>query len=310
MSAATPDISVVMTAYNAERYVSETVRSVLNQTVKTFEFIIVNDGSTDTTPAILEAFAKQDSRIRVLHIENSGIPKAANVGLAECRAEFVARIDSDDLAKPTRFAQQLPYIQQHKLVALGTWHDLIDEHGRFLRVQPTPVDNESIQRGALQGHGTICNPTSLIRLKPLLDLGGYSEDFPSAEDLDMWLRLGEVGRLGNLPVSLTQYRLHPNSISELKCQLQRELAKLACERAWARRGISGSFEAGEMWRPGHDRKSKHRFAMEYGWWAFNSGEVNTARSYAQRALRLKPWDPLGYKLMLASLLRPGGGKPV
>ena len=310
MSGATPEISVLMTAYNAQRFIEETIRSVQAQTVGDFEFVIVNDGSSDRTPEILDRVAKQDGRIRVIHQENAGIPKAANKGLAVCRADFVARIDADDLAKPTRFAQQLPYIQQHNLVALGTWHDLIDEHGRFLRIQPTPVDDESIQRGALQGHGTICNPTSIIRRDAMLRVDGYSEDLSSAEDLDMWLKLGEIGRLGNLPVSMTQYRLHSGSISERQCELQRALAKMACERAWKRRGISGSFEAGEMWRPGEDRGSKHHFAIEYGWWAFNSGEVSTARAYAQRAMRLKPWDPMGWKLMAASLMRPGGGTPV
>ena len=310
MSGSAPDISVLMTAYNAQQFVEETIRSVQGQTLSDFEFIIVNDGSTDRTAEILDGFARQDSRIRVLHLENQGIPKAANAGLAECRGEFVARIDADDLAKPTRFAQQLPYIRQHGLVALGTWHDLIDEHGRFLRIQPTPVDDESIQRGALQGHGTICNPTSMIRRAAILEVNGYSEDLSSAEDLDMWLKLGEIGRLGNLPVSMTQYRLHSGSISERRCELQRRLAKMACERAWERRGISGSFEAGAMWRPGEDRTSQHHFAIEYGWWAFNSGEVGTARAYAQRAVRLKPWDPMGWKLMAASVIRPGGGTPV
>ena len=306
MSADTPTISVLMCAYNAQRYLAETVESVLAQTFGDFEFVIVNDGSTDTTAHLLEEFAARDGRVRVVTIPNSGIPKASNAGLAACRGEFVARIDSDDIAKPRRLEVQLAYLREHGLVACGTWHDLIDERGRFLKLLKVPTDDATIQGEALKGHGSICNPTSMFRRQALVDLGGYSEDLPVAEDLDCWLRLGEVGPLGNVTESLAQYRLHSASISEQKCQLERDCAKIACERAWARRGIEGTFEAGHMWRPGRDRHSRHRFALEYGWWAFKSGEMKTAGSYGWRAVRLKPWDPGGFKLIFASL--KGGNK--
>lgn len=298
-----------MTAYNAETYLAQTVESVLAQTMRDFEFVIVDDGSTDATPAMLAAFAKRDPRVRVVTQANAGIPKAANAGLAACRGEFVARMDSDDIAKPERFAVQLPYLKDNGLVACGTWHDLIDERGRFLKVLPTPTDDAVIQDLALKGHGSICNPTSMFVRKALADLGGYSEDLPVAEDLDCWLRLGEVGSLGNVPQSLMQYRLHAKSISEEKCQLERDCAKLACERAWARRGIEGSFEAGHMWRPGKDKLSRHQFALEYGWWAFKSGENQTAASYGWRAVRLRPTHPGGWKLVLSAMTKKANPKP-
>jgi glycosyltransferase involved in cell wall biosynthesis len=304
-----PSVSILMSAYNAERYVEMTVRSVLAQTFGDFEMVVVDDGSTDRTPQILAGFAEQDPRVRLIQIENAGISKANNIGLEACRADWVARIDADDLAKPRRLEVQYPYVREHDLVACGTWHDLIDEVGRFLRVQQTPVDDEAIQRAALRGHGAICNPTSIFHRKTFLDLGGYSEDLISAEDLDCWLRLGEVGPLGNVPQSLGAYRLHSGSISERQCRAQRAFAKEACERAWRRRGITGTFEASDMWRPGRDRTSRHKFAVEYGWWAFTSGEARTAVAYAKRAVLLKPWDMTGYKLLGATLLRGSGGRP-
>ncbi|MEM7624445.1 MAG: glycosyltransferase family A protein [Planctomycetota bacterium] len=306
MSAGAPTISVLMPAYNAECYLAETVESVLAQTFTDFEFVVVDDGSTDRTPQLLEDFAARDARVRVVTIPNCGIPKACNAGLAACRGEFIARIDADDIAKPRRFEVQLQYLRDHDLVACGTWHDLIDERGRFLKVLKVPVEDEDIQREALKGHGSICNPTSMARRQALSDIGGYNEDMPVAEDLDCWLRLGEIGRLGNVPESLAQYRLHSNSISEQKCQLERDYAKIACENAWTRRGIEGTFEAGHMWRPGKDRASRHKFALEYGWWAFKSGEAQTAASYGWRAVRLLPWHPGGYKLIAAALRRSGG----
>ncbi len=307
MNHAIPEISVLMCAYNAEYYLAETLSSVLTQTFKDFELVVVDDGSTDQTPDILDTFAQSDPRVRVITGPNAGIPQAANVGLAACRGEFIARIDADDIAKPRRFEVQLAYMKKHGLVACGTWHDLIDEEGRLLKLLKTPVDDATIQDLALRGHGSICNPTSMFRREAYMKLGGYSEDLPVAEDLDCWLRLGEVGKLGNVPECLSQYRLHSHSISEKKCQLQRDFAKLACERAWKRRGIQGVFEAAGLWRPGVDRGSRHHFAMEYGWWAFGSEQFQTAASYGGRAIKLKPWHPAGYKLLAVSLLK-GGGK--
>jgi glycosyltransferase involved in cell wall biosynthesis len=290
-----------MTAYNATAFLRPTVESILAQTMGDFEFIIVDDGSTDDTPAMLAEFAKRDERIRVITQDNAGIPKAANAGLAECRADLIARMDSDDVAKPERFEKQMAYLDQHDLIACGTWHDLIDEKGRYLKTIEGPVDDATIQAEALRGHGSICNPTSMFRRMPFVGLGGYSEDLPVAEDLDSWLRLGEVGKLGNVPESLMQYRLHSKSISEQRCQLERDMAKLACERAWERRGIDNiQFEAGDLWRPGQDRDSKHRFAVEYGWWAFNSKQKGTAKAYAGRAIKLKAWHPDGWKLLVAT----------
>ena len=104
-----------------------------------------------------------------------------------------------------------------------------------------------------------------------------------------------------MPQSLGRYRLHHGSVSEQKCEMQRQRAKIACERAWERRGIEGTFEAQSLWRPGEDRASRHRFATEYGWWAYNSGERRTAASYAWRAIRLRPLDGTGWKLLGVAL---------
>jgi len=310
VSTDTPTISVLMPAYNAERYLAQSVESVLAQTLRDFEFVIVDDGSTDRTPQMLAEYAARDKRVRILTIANSGISKACNAGLADCRGEFIARIDADDVAKPNRLDAQLNYMREHGLVACGSWHDLIDERGRFLKVLKVPVDEADVQREALKGHGSICNPTSMTRHRALLDIGGYLEELPVAEDLDCWLRLGELGKLGNIPESLTQYRLHSHSISEQKCQLERDCAKIACENAWRRRGIEGTFEAGHMWRPGKDRHSRHQFALEYGWWAFKSEQFKTAAAYGGRAVRLKPWSLGGYQLIVAAWRKGGDNRAV
>ncbi len=293
-----PVVSVLMTAYNTQRYLRAALDSVLNQTMRDFELVVVDDGSTDRTPEILDQYAAADRRVRVVHRENGGISAAANTGLEACRGAYVARLDSDDIAKPDRLKAQLAYLTEHGLIACGTWHDLIDERSRFLKTLRPPTDDATVQDLLLKGHGAICNPTSMFLKQPFIDLGGYALELASAEDLDCWLRLGEVGKLGNVPQSLGRYRLHHGSVSEQKCQTQRDRAKIACERAWERRGLDGmTFEAESLWRPGDDRESRHRFALEYGWWAYNSGERATAASYGWRAIRLRPWHSGGWKLV-------------
>ena len=301
MNGGTPSVSVLMTAFNTQRYLRAAVDSVLAQTMRDIELVVVDDGSTDQTPEILERYAAADRRVRVVHRENGGISAAANAGLEACRGTYVARLDSDDIAKPHRVESQLAYLKEHGLIACGTWHDLIDERSRFLKTLRPPTDDHAIQLLLLKGHGAICNPTSMYLKQPFIDLGGYALELASAEDLDCWLRLGELGKLGNVPQSLGQYRLHHGSVSEQKCETQRQRAKIACERAWERRGIDGSFEAQSLWRPGEDVASRHRFALEYGWWAFNSGQRSTAASYAWRAIRLRPLDAGGWKLLGVTL---------
>ena len=112
-----------------------------------------------------------------------------------------------------------------------------------------------------------------------------------------------MGKLANLPSPVLKFRLHESSVSESKRHEQRKSARLACELAWKRRGIDGAYEADEPWRPGKDRGSRHKFALQYGWWAFNAGEKSTARHYAWRAIKALPTRPTGWKLLAAATLK-------
>lgn len=299
-----PIVSVLMSVYNGECYMVETINSILHQDMADFEFVIIDDGSIDQTPQLLKKMAAQDKRIRFVSRANKGIPQSANEGLAMCRGQYVARIDSDDIAKPNRLSKQVSFLNNNDCVCTGSWFDLIDQKGRFLTVTKPPQDDEEIQQLALAGHGSICHPSSMITRKALDQIGGYDEHFALAEDLDLWLRLGEIGRLVNIPESLIQYRLHEGSVSEQRCEMERAFAYEACRRAWKRRGIDGQFKAGHMWRPGKDRDSRQTFALKYGWWAFNSAQRLTALSYAVKAVSIKPWNHQGWRLLVCSALKP------
>jgi hypothetical protein len=211
-------------------------------------------------------------------------------------------MDCDDVAMPDRFANQIAALEADPgLACVGGYFQLIDGDGRPLTTLKPPTDDAEIQRQALAGHGSICHPTAMIRREALTKINGYCEDFRTAQDLDLWLRLGEVGRLGNVPYTVLKFRLHEGSLSETKRVEQRASAKLACERAWKRRGMTDAiFEAAEPWRPGSDAESKLKFAIQYGWWAYNSGEKGTARHYAVRAIKAKPFKTDGWKLLWKS----------
>ena len=202
-----PQISVLMAAYNSERFLEPAVRSVLGQTFTDFEYVIVDDGSTDRTGAMLDAFAAEDPRVKVLHRPNSGIPKSVNAGLAVCRAPFIARFDADDVMLPHRLARQLRFMQEHpQVVAAGSAVEMIDEKDRFIHRLEPPCDDAGVQDKLEHGHCSICQPACILRAEAVRQLGGYDEYFAMAQDRDLFLRLGEVGRLANMPDVLTRYR--------------------------------------------------------------------------------------------------------
>lgn len=299
-----PLISVLMPVYNSERYVAQAIESILQQTCQDFELIILNDGSTDRSLSILQSYAAREARICLINRENRGIPQTRNQLVATAQAEFIAMMDADDVALPERLARQVAFLQQQpQVVCLGSAFELIDAKDRLITQLPVPLTDPEIQQQILAGHAAIFQPCAMMRRAAVLQAGGYDETMPQAEDLDLWLRLGEIGELANLPTALVQYRLHPHSVSEKDCALQRQKAYEACQRAWQRRQIVGHFEAADHWRPGKDRRSQHQFMLKYGWWAFNSRQRQTAIIYGLKAIRALPTQIAGWKLLFAALVK-------
>jgi glycosyltransferase involved in cell wall biosynthesis len=298
-SVKSPTVSVMMPVFNSGRFVAAVVRSLLAQTYRDFELLIMDDGSRDDSPRILRDLAETDPRIRLSLRENHGTLATRNELLKLARGKYLAVNDSDDLSLPHRLERQVAFLDAHPDVAVvGGWFDMIDARGRRLTTLHPPADDAEIQRLALRGHCSICHSAGMMRRDAVERVGGYGRDFKFAHDLELWLRLGEVGKLANLPETVIQFRLHQNSISETKREEQRRFCRLACEQAWRRRGLTDvPFEAAEPWRPGKDRTSRHRYAMQYGWWAFNSGERRTAMVYGAKAVAARPMKADGWKLI-------------
>jgi len=299
-----PQVSVLMSVYNAERYVAETIESILTQTFTDFEFIVIDDGSSDRSPEILKAYAAKDQRIRFISRLNKGLTPTMNEMLALAQGEFIAIIENDDIAFLDRFSRQLEFLRCHpEVVCVGGAQVLIDESGRLLTSLLLPEADVEIQKLALAGHCSICHPGAMIRRSAMIQVGGYDETMSMAHDLDLWLRLGEIGALANLKDAVIKYRLRTDSISGQNPIKQRKEAQAVCERAWKRRGIEGHFEAVAPWRPDKDGASRHHFMLQYGWWAFGSGQRQTAMIYALRAIRVQPLAIKGWKLLATAAVK-------
>ncbi len=298
-------VCVLMAVYNAERYLALAVESILSQTLQGFQFIIVNDGSTDRSLRILDHYASSNPQIKVVNRERRGLLATRNELLQLAQAEFVAIMDADDIAVPNRLEKQLCFLRDHpEIVCIGGAYEIIDDQGRLLTTLSMPTTHEEIQELALVGHTSINHPCSMMRLKAVQAVGGYDESLNLCEDLDLWLKLGEQGQLANLSDVVLKYRVHTQSTSEKNQALAITEKRIICERAWHRRGITRTFEADHYWRPGSGRASRCKFALKYGWWAFQSCQRYTALIYALRALTLQPVNRQGWILLLCSLFKP------
>lgn len=299
-----PALSVVMPVYNGERYVAEAIESVLEQTYRDFEFLIINDGSKDGSLAVLETYAGRDIRIRIISRENRGLVASLNEGIAESRAGRIVRMDADDICFPTRFERQVAYMDVHPTcVVLGTGYDLIDEAGRLLVENPSPYcNNADIQRILMTGHCCLTHPTTMISKEALAQVGGYRPEIRHAEDYDLWLRLAEIGEIINLEEPLLRYREHSQAVTSMHGVEQFESTRRAFEEACLRRGVEATFVMSAPHRGGTTPAETAAWLQERNqtkwWWAFEAKRWPTAFVYAGKCIAGRPWSPTPWWLLL------------
>lgn len=208
-----PSVTVLMTVFNAGSYLDAAIRSVVEQTYRDWEFVIVDDASTDGSAAVSEAWAKRDGRIRVIHnAVNKGQTPCLNQGLREARGPWIARQDADDLSLPKRLARQMAACDGLALLGTNGW--IIDATGRATGLLDAPLSHESITWTSpfLNPfmHTAVLAKTAVIRD----ELGGYDENFYIAQDYDLWARLIARHRAANLPDRLVCYRHLATSLSK------------------------------------------------------------------------------------------------
>ena len=209
-----PRISVAMSVHDDAATVAAAIESILAQTFPDFEFLIVNDGSSDESGAVIDRFAAADPRIRAIHQPNRGLIASLNRLVAEARGDLIARMDGDDVSLPGRFAAQVAFLDAHPdHGVLGTNTNEIDEADRItLCTDLHPLDHaaveQALRRGSPVAHSSVMMRTAVVRAA-----GGYRAAYRHCEDYDLWLRLSERTRIANLPDRLLLYRRSGGQVS-------------------------------------------------------------------------------------------------
>lgn len=224
-----PKISVVMASHNGEKFIKEAIDSILEQSFRDFEFLIIDDGSTDLTSIILDEYAKKDQRIRIFtNPQCLGLTKSLNVAIKQALGEFIARMDDDDVSQKNRFEKQSDFMQKNpEFVLVGSMAFLINEKSEIIGEKKLAVTSEQIKKRLLFNN-QIIHSSWFARKDILIKEGLYNEKFKKAQDYDFVLRLAEKYKIFNLPNTLLKYRVLNTSLS----RQNKEQQKFAIKARW------------------------------------------------------------------------------
>ena len=216
-----PKVTVLMSVYNGEKYIKEAIDSILNQTFKDFEFLIINDGSTDRTAEIIRNYS--NTRIKIhKNKENFGLTKSLNIGLKLARGEYIARQDADDMSMSERLEKELDFLETHKDYAVvGTFVKIMNENSKIIRLLDRPLEDKQI-REFLKKDNCITHGSSMIRMESFYDVGSYDESMERSQDYELWLRISKKYRMANIPEYLYIWRNHKDNI-EAKYKGEQEI---------------------------------------------------------------------------------------
>jgi glycosyltransferase involved in cell wall biosynthesis len=311
MEAIAVKISVLMSVYNDEDFLSSSIESILSQSFQDFEFILINDGSSDRSPEIIQEYASKDKRIKVIEQENIGLTKSLNKGLSLARGAYVARQDGGDISLPERFSLQNKFLDDHPNVSiLGTSVSLIDEDSNVIRTKIQPGEIQYIKK-ILYKKNCFSHGSLMFRRKEILNLGGYREDLPLAQDYDLILRAAERYDLSNLPHVLYQQRMNRKAISVEKAVRQKAMRNYIRSLAQQRsRDGSDDLDKGildhvnelkkrkESSRRAADAEYYARIAHEY----YAAGRPKKAIAHYIQSLRFSPLRIKNMLLLARALL--------
>jgi glycosyltransferase involved in cell wall biosynthesis len=209
-----PIISVVMPAFNMEAYIEDAIRSILEQTFRDFEFIIIDDGSMDGTGEIIKRYAATDARVIIVNNQgNLGLPRTMNSSIELARGKYICRMDADDFSYPDRLEKQLAFMEDHPDVVIsGGTMEVCNREMKFLCKRIYNLTDAEIRRKLFR-YSPFSHPSVIFRTEEARNIGGYFEEIFPAEDYDFYFRLGMVGSFANLPDTIIKMRVNPSGIS-------------------------------------------------------------------------------------------------
>jgi glycosyltransferase involved in cell wall biosynthesis len=290
----TPQLCVVMGVRNGASALRETLDSVLTQLGVDLEFVVVDDGSDDETPAILCDYAARDPRLRILRQAKLGLTRALIAGCEAARAPVIARQDCDDVSLPGRFAQQLAKLAATPGAALvSTSTEYVGPRGEALySMKDTDERLQARLADMSDPRGPSCHGAALFTVDAYGKAGGYRAAFPVAQDLDLWMRLYETGPCVAVPCILYRARLSPSGVSATRRAHQLAFKQIIAEGAAARR--SGrpdmSVEAAQRLRLPPPVAAPGAFAYFLGR-VLEARDPGAARGYLTQAVRERPFFP-------------------
>lgn len=215
-----PKVSVIMPVYNVEKYLKRSIDSVLSQEFEDFEVIAINDGSTDSSSQILDSLAARDSRIKAIHQRNQGLVATLNKAIAISNGKYIARMDSDDYSMPLRFERQVEMLDSNpELILVGGSFELIDEDDVYLQREALPFRSKDLKRRLLL-RNPFAHGSTMFRREPVLTVGGYSDKVGPTEDLDLWIKLSDLGEFAAINGVSYRWRVNRYGISSTKNQEQ------------------------------------------------------------------------------------------
>ncbi|WOE70113.1 glycosyltransferase [Hydrogenimonas thermophila] len=215
-----PLVSVIMSVYNDSKFLNESIESILNQSYKNFEFIIVNDGSSDSSLNVINEYAKKDNRIVVIDQKNKGLTKSLNIAIKKSNGDFIARMDADDISCKNRLKEQVKFLVENKEFALvGTNIIKIDQYGNFIEKNKTKYSDSEIRK-TFCTRNCIAHGSVMLNRKLLGNILYYDENFKYSQDYRLWTKIARHYKIANLKESLYKLRVHNKSISKQKIEEQ------------------------------------------------------------------------------------------
>lgn len=243
-----PKVSVITAVYNGERFLSEAIESVLGQTFRDFEYIIVDDGSTDKTSEIIKDFMRRDSRIITAYIENSGPANARNIALEMARADWIAVLDADDICLPSRLEEQVRFIDEHpECIFVGSGCMEITADGKLIKEHSYPCDHDKLVKNLERRSKFFPHSSNLYKRKVGSTIVRYDIRYPSSEDYNLWLVLSGLGKIGCVNSMLVKLRKHDSSISNMesgRLQMVMGMCAVVCHIR-RKEGLSDPSQMGE-----------------------------------------------------------------
>lgn len=291
-----PQVTVVMTAFNAMPYLPAAIDSVLKQTLTNWLMIIVDDGSTDDTGRFLDTI--HDPRIQVIHQANVGQQAAANRAIGMCQTDLIARFDADDVCELDRLERQVAFMNEHPEIGLAGGQFTYLGEARSGINSKLPCQHDQIYHELIHNRHALCNSMTIFRRELFVQLGGYWE-YNISEDWDLFLRMGEVSRLANLPQSIGKMRFHTGSINGRRMADSQLHNEFACELAIRRREGRPRINFDEFMKNHPSKKWPGSISFQLD--CYSVGQYRIATAEILNNKRIRGYLRMGYSMICSPM---------